>query len=324
MKKLTLMAALLVLVASFAMAEDPKIGLEFVQRMDADFVDGAIVDSVISDYDAVYSRTEIKAKAGFKFGAVSLTPWVKDRLESRFNPGNLEGSDVDNDTTTAANEFLGKIRFRNRLYLGVDTSYKVMDALNIGLNLEYRVASDLRTDKTGTALPEYRFTPALVVSGEVSGFYYSVLQGVPFYFDTSIGDYDNDDDDLFMELEGTYNLGYGMKVGETKIKFDLTDDLVITFPEFDEMDDADPVTSNALNFKIHVSVGDLTPNVGFVWVMKHDGEDIIDSIMGASMGASFKKDNWSLGFNYMVGVNGAEDRDGEVESSLSTSIKFKL
>lgn len=333
MKKLTLMAALLVLVASFAMAQDaatPKVGIEFLQRMDGNFIDGAISSNEFSGgTDGAYSRTEIKAKAAFKFGSFSLTPWIKDRLEGRYNPGDLEG--VDPET-----EKLGKIRIRNRFYAGLDNSYTISEALTIGVNLEWRVANDLRTDKSfdatadEAALPEYRFNPALTVSGKISGFYYSLTQGVPFYFDTSVGDWDNDEDNLKMELEGAYNLGYETTVGAVKLVFDLCDELIITMPENEVAGDEVPEIFNYFDLKAKFGLGAFTPALGFRWVMVSkpdtDPEEsvITDQVFGGTIGAAFKKDNWSLGVTYGFGVNTAEDRDSRVESYVTTALKVKF
>lgn len=305
-------------VAEEAKAVGPKLGIEFNQRMDAEFVDGVSAQSTTYGTDAVYSRSEIKASAAYTLGdGLTLTPWVKDRFEGRYNPGNL---DADPEI-----EKLGKLRERNRLYLGFDFGWKASDLAQLGFGFEYRLASDLRSDKTGTALPENRITPTVSFKGKAGALSYGIAQSIPFYLDATTGDYDNSSDDLVMELDGTYSLGYSIKLSDAmKLSLGLSDNLIMTMPAASVADTVQPVILNYLSLKACLASGDFAPFVAFFMNSNLDNAgDLANNVMGPGLGASFTKGTLSLSFNYDIGFNMAEGLDARREDHLSVAVKIK-
>lgn len=327
-KRLMLVVALGAILLTQAMAEGPKVGLEFKQQMDTSGKDGSVSSVGIGTHskDAVYSKTEIKAKVELlNMGIYTMTPWVKDRLEFRLNSGTLPGASEETK--------LGKIRARNRVYLGINNEIAVADFLTILVNAEVRIASDLRTSKTvgsGTDVDvplELRIAPILGAEGKIEAFSYSVVQMFNYYTDQD-GDSSKKSD--FFELEGAYGVAYKLNLLEdVSLKLSADDALIVTFNDADNnSSESVALIINEAFVKATLGYGGFTPFVG-LWLYNEDNDfKTVDNDVngvGFTCGLGFKKENWSLGFSYKGAIDvNAKKTDEKWENTASMALKMKM
>lgn len=297
--------------------DGPKVGVEFVQRMDAEYVDDYATASGTYGTDTLYSRTEIKGSAAFALAeGFTLSASAKDRLEVRLNPGNLEGVD-------AGVEKLGKIRDRNRLYLNLDAAIALDKAFNLGLGAEYRLATDLRTDKEGAVVPENRIAPSLTLSGKIDLFSYSLVNSFAMYLDSDAA---NLVDDFYSEFEGTYGVGLTLKLDDkASLKLDLGDYLDLVLPTSANATAGALATSlNSLTFKASLVAGDLVPMLGFLLNSSTDSAGVVtNQVVGGTCGLEFKKGNMTFSVGGDLGVNTAAGKNNALESHITAQVKIK-
>lgn len=319
-KKIISILTLSALVAGFAMAEDtagPKVSAEFVQRMDTEMVDDAVTATSTFGTDAVYSRTEIKGSAAWTLSdLIGLTFSAKDRFELRLNPGNLESVDL-------GIEYLGKIRGRNRVYLNLDGSFAFDKAFKLVAGLEFRQASDLRTDKEGTVYPELRVAPALTASGKIDILSYSTSNVLDLYLDTT----DNGTDDVYAEYEGTHAVELGLKIDDaTTAKIALSDYIDMVFPKSAAASAGDVATIlNMLALKATLATKEFSPSAGLIMntVLDNSGT-LTDNVVGGTCSFEFKKDAITFSVGGEMGVNVADGRDNRLETHLTSQVKIKF
>ncbi|MCD1654078.1 hypothetical protein K7J14_05110 [Treponema zuelzerae] len=305
-KTATVFIAVLAIAGALSAQEAPKVGVEFSQRMDSEFVDYDVAKTSMGN-DAVYSRTEIKASAEIKLADnMSLTTSVKDRLEGRFNPK----SDASG------------MRERNRLYLNADLGMKASDLANLGFGLEYRLESDVKGGTASPVLPANRITPTFSVKGKAGDVSYGIAQSVPLYLDATPTD---DANDLVVEFDGVYSAGYGMKLSETaKLSFAFNTNLIVTLPKEDAPSSDKATILNYGTLTATLGLGDFSPFLGaFMNTSVDKAGDTAANIVGATFGAAFASGKTSLSFAYNKGYNTAEGMDNRSEDTLSVAVKIK-
>jgi hypothetical protein len=318
LKKVVFTTALLVAGLAMVAAQDagsksaaPKVGVELIQRLDAEFVNDRPQQATTFGQDAVYSRTEVRGHATFDLGSdSSLVLGVKDRFEIRPNP--------------SATNALGSERFRNRLYLHGDMSIAIDKAFNLGLGVEYRLASDLRSGRDGTTganpiAPEYRVAPNLKITGKIDDLSYSIGNMFNMYLDFTGG---NNVDDFYFEYEGVHSLGYKIKLEGATLGFTVSDDITVTMPKSAAATAGDlPVIWNSLAFKVDLAMGDFNPVVGFFMNSNVNRAGVlVDDVVGASAGVSFKKGSWTLAFIADYGYNMLKE---QTESRVSAAVRIR-
>ncbi len=308
-KKITTLIIALVALTGAVIAQEatpPKVSVELVQRMDTELNEGFIGSNELSDTDPFGTRTEVKGSVAFALGSgVTVAPYIKDRYEAKLSP-----------LTTPAG-FLD--RNRNRLYLGVDSNFAFDKALNLGINLEYRLASDIRDSAATTARPEHRFMPSVIVKGAISEFYYNINQGIPVILDFD----GNTTDSSSVSLDGVYNAGLNFKLSDKEsLKLDINNLLVVTNKSVALLGVVNDILNN-FYFKVAFSTNGFTPALGFVYVSRTDANSAVtEDVAGGTLGLDFAKDNWSLGTNFQLGVNAARASRTEFQASVIFKIKI--
>ncbi len=115
---------------------------------------------------------------------------------------NYVSSAIAGDPDTVA------FRGRNRVYLGLTSSFAVPNIMDIAFDLEYRIANDLRPNNVATAANnvENRFSPAIILGGGYDfGFYWSLYQQFSMYLNAR-----NSTPLEGWEFTGEYTLGYNL------------------------------------------------------------------------------------------------------------------
>lgn len=311
-----IVAATLSLVAGLSAQTAPAPGIEFLQRVDTEYVDYSGAAASTFGTDTLYSRSELKGSVVLDLGGgLTLTPSFKDRLEVRLNPSNTD-ADV-------ALEKLGTIRDRNRLYMNLDAGLSLGAAFNMVIGMEGRLETDLRTDKDGTVLAGWRLTPTLGLNGKIDIFYYSLSQALPYYLDSTST---NNKDDSYLELEGTYTFGLAPKLDDLNgLKLDLTNYLLVTMPAPSAATTVQAVIADTLTFRVSLLAdGGWTPSVGFIFNNNVNNAGVTtDSVVGGCVGLGIKKGSWAIDVNGDLGINTAAGRNDRLEGHVSVILKIK-
>ncbi|OHD19729.1 MAG: hypothetical protein A2086_08260 [Spirochaetes bacterium GWD1_27_9] len=186
-----------------------KFGLEFNSRLAAEFMDGQPKTNDIKDGD-LYFRNQLKLSLGFDLLKIkdqkgkedvwfNMTPWIADRFDIKF------------ESLTSAQS---TIKPRNRFYFGLDNTIKIPKIMDIGINFEYRIASDLRKKDPSKPAPyeavELRFSPKLSLSGKYDfGLSFRLITLFSLYFYPDYSGYNNNKIFKFFEIEAeSYKLAF--------------------------------------------------------------------------------------------------------------------
>ncbi len=207
-----------------------KFGLEFSQRFDAEAFDNLTRAAVRENYIRtaegadLYLRNELKLSLGFELGKLkdnngkeftfyTLTPWVKDRFDIRMN-------DVYDVTRipTALNPSKFQFIPRNRFYVGLDNTFKIPEAINIGLNFEARIGYDDAQKISGTVdhpdanyapYVDVKLSPMIDLSGSYKfGFSWRLYQSFNIYLYPVMERESLNEVYNSLEFEGIYRLAY--------------------------------------------------------------------------------------------------------------------
>ena len=325
-KKIVSASLIALFLVVFVSAQDaskpagPKLGFALTQLVGAETYNGFTATSKIygDTGNADYSRTNFKLSVDFDLGSgIKLSPWLQDRFEVKVDP-----SVTPTASASGVNE-----NIRNRFYAGLNTTFAFDKAFNLGINLEYRNANYLKSSTVGAVLPESRFTPYLAFTGKIEGLYYNLTTDLPIYFDLSGT---NNLDDMAMELEGTYNLGYGFALdATTTLKLDLNYyfdyvNLAHTYSASNKVAIKNGFGSE-FRPKIILAAGDLAPFVGFLWSNTWNENDVFtNSIMGATFGADVKLGaNASFNVTADVGVDTYPTTTSPIVTAVLASIVIK-
>jgi hypothetical protein len=326
-KTIILLAVVAMMIAVVGLnAEDEvkfpgKIGIEFKQQMDFTTEDGLATGGALGEGDAVYSRTEMKAKVGFKLanGVYTITPWIKERLELRMN--------LADDNTLDTIDTV-KFRGRNRLYMGVNNTIAIDGIVDIGINLEARFANDLKPGKfnRGRAY-EFRLSPVLALSGEYDfGLSWALEQYFNFYLDPSVT---GDDVLAAFELDGVYGAGFEFfqyfAPKNFSGSFGIEDALTIIMnPSFSTIDTIYTTVENELVAGFSFGQGGLSEFIGlYLYTPEQNPADIQSTYLGFQLGVGFKKEMFSFSCSY-TGAADVQSSNPQLESNVSTAVKIKL
>lgn len=307
----SLIALFLVVSAIAQDAAGPKLSYALTQLIGAETYAGYVAASKIygDTGNANYSRTNFKASADFDLGSgIKLSPWIQERFEVKGDAPNSEN-------------------IRNRFYAGLNTTIALDKAFNIGLNLEFRTANYIKSSGTGAVLPESRFTPYLSLYGKIEGLYYNLTTDLPIYFDLNGS---NGLDDSALELEGSYNLGYGITLdSDTTLKIDLNYyfdwvNLGHTYNSGNKVAVKNGVGSE-FRPKLILATGTISPFIGFLMSNSWNENDMFtNSIIGASFGTDVKLSaNASFNLTADVGVDTYPSTDSNLVTAVIGSIVIK-
>lgn len=266
--------------AAAVAAPMPKISYVLTQMIGSETNNGLSAKSCIigATGNAQYSRTNFKAQVEFALNkSIKIAPWVQERFEAKIDPA----------SSTAATSLTGD-NFRNRFYAGVNSSFAFDKAFNLALNLEYRNASAITSKTAGvtTILPEHRFTPYLTASGKVDALYYSLATDLPVYIDMTADGHDG----TALELEGTYNAGYGLVLDPaTTVKLEMNYYFDIPNVCYSTTTSVTHAVYSEMRPKVILVAGDLSPFVGFLKSTTLNTVDVTtNDILGATFGADVK------------------------------------
>lgn len=291
-----------------------KPGIELKQRIDFHVLEGNIQKTQIGRYqDAIYERTEFKAKFDIIIDDLTITPWVKERLGGRFN---FRDDDPVGDTEDTVN-----IRFRNRFYTGLSIGYD-FDDIAICLNNEFRFESDLKAGKSRQNL-DFRYAPVLSIQGDHElGLWWKITQYFAFHFDPKLF--------TMYDLDGAYELGYTFW-NKKGAKGTILSAAIFSQYEMRWRSDAEGEKTRLENEffgGFELEIGSVKPFVGY-WMWSYDEMEGVerksDKLHGLKAGLAVQKDKISFGLNYKGGVNLNEvDESKGWQSAVSTSIKIKF
>lgn len=339
MKKYVLLAAAIAtLCATVAIAEDqpapaapapvlPKGSYSLTQWMDVESVNGGINGADFTTNAPIDESTQIKGNVAFDLGGgLRLNTYMIDRLQDKFNTGDLYSKLYSNGEVTAAasptlsyKEYLGSIGIRNRFSAGLGITVPVTSTLSVGGDFVYRNAFYLKTGTSftndGTTLPtcEQRLAPTVCVNGSIGSLYINAWQGLYYYLDPTTGNsgsanaasgttggVDNTQDNSFWETEGFHVIGYSIPLSDyVTLKFQV-DNYLDIYNMF--------INKYALScggrayysftenpdLRAIVSVGDIAPFIGPFWTWNSydqtgnfaEGSNVVGAIFGSDINVS--------------------------------------
>jgi hypothetical protein len=329
-------------IASLTWADEAAVpalkpSISLTQKVEGDTNNFIIASAPLyTANDAVYTQTNLKGQVDYVLGAVKLSPYLQERIEGRYNPGDLEAADASAINYSGGNnkESLGSLRIRNRFYGGLNASMSVVPAFNVSVGLEQRLAADIRTDKTQTAYPSYleaRLNPTIGLNGKIGAFSYDLNQGLPIYFDTT----NSNGGSPTFELEGTYKAGAAIALDKLNtLKFQVSEYLDIV-----NLAQANTVFYTlkpwALGSELRPTVtfvsGDVAPFVGFVWSQTNVGTKANGALVlptapsanfvGGSVGLDLKAGNMSFNLSSDLGVDTANSNHFGSITAATITIK---
>ena len=297
-------------IVSGVSAEIPKVGIEMCQHLAAGWSDKQMSATAYDrGNDSLYSRTEIKASVPFTFGNFTITPWIRERLEMKLNTGG------------SSNASLFDQRWRNRLFLGWDNTWKIIDPLSVLFNFEFMITSDLRSSWIGEGylVSQMRFSPLLGLAGNIGGLSYKLTE----YFHIYAKDYKPalaDAEKIRTEWEGLYNVSYILKFEKISIIFNLCDNLGF---EMGIAGEGDERMYNILSAQVSLKIGDIAPYAGFTSDLCYDMDagSMNDNIIGLKTGICLTKEKVTFGIDYRIGK---ELESETIQSYATTNLKIKF
>jgi hypothetical protein len=151
--------------------------------------------------DAVFSRTSAKGTIALPFGDLyNLSFWIRDDVDNRLNP--VSKVDPD-DATEEYPEDPINWRFRNRFYVGINNMFSIKDIMNVGLNFDFRVESDMKATRTNFNTT-MRLNPQLYLGGKYDfGLSWSAVHFFGMHMDKDL----STAIDIF-DFEAFYNVTY--------------------------------------------------------------------------------------------------------------------
>lgn len=190
-----------------------KLGLQFTTRADADYQESNPKDKGADFKDAaMYFRNQVKFTMGLDlvklkddkgkdYTLYTMTPWLSDRFDLKFNPT----YEVTSDSFVLP---------RNRFYAGLDNTINIPNIIKIGIDFEFRLASDLRKQVNPfgpNEAVEIKFAPKLNLSG-------SYDFGLSWKLNTTFSSY------FFPNMNGDYKGAFKMfeiEADTYKLAFDF-------------------------------------------------------------------------------------------------------
>ena len=325
MKKILFILTILVFCISQFFADENtevkfpgKIGLEFLQRVDYQSDEGFSEGGMGTDNgDALYTRTELKAQIAFPISIYTITPSIKDRFEMRLN---FRDEDATEDKVDTVN-----FRGRNRLYFGLGNTIAIKDVININLDFEFRIESDLKPEKNVNPL-SLRFSPVFGLGGKYNfGLSWSIVE----YFELSFDPTARAKDALnTIGFEGFYNLQFEFfhffAPKDIKGSFMVDNWMLVELKNWKKETAA--TINNDLFIGFTFDIFKVTPMIGyFMWFTgnKIAPKVDIDTNVGLKVGIGFSKDWFSFSLAYIGGLN-VEVDDPTWKSDVATAVKFKL
>lgn len=337
-----------------------KLGIEFGQTFQLGNT-GDVISKTAKSEDAIYSKTEFKAKVDFKISNIySVTPWVKNRVEVYGAPGFAlsAGSLVSDSAMT-------KVRFRDRFDFGFDNTIIAKDRIKVVLTPVFRLDSDFTKnvgDKVDSEKRKYGAAVGLIFMPVVTlGYHYSMGLSWEiintFYFEFYPVMQQVSGNSVFERFgyEGKYTLAFdilkAMKVKDYGLSIFASDLFYIRFYSENYRSDAivngknvrqaGDVDKNEFATGVSGKFYGVTLKANYYQKLKGNVYENCDAGInqwnGFQLTGEIAKSGWTFGVQYTgdiqtwkaasgtEGSRAVQDRDGvKWENTVEAYLKFKL
>ncbi len=291
----------------------PDVNFSFLTIVEVQSTDGKLNAAPVSSYgDMTFIQNKAKLSVSLPVADnITITPWIAERFDTRLN---YVSSAIAGDPDTVA------FRGRNRVYLGLTSSFAVPNIMDIAFDLEYRIANDLRPNNVATAANnvENRFSPAIILGGGYDfGFYWSLYQQFSMYLNAR-----NSTPLEGWEFTGEYTLGYNLlnevdSVDNSKYGLNIfAYDLLIS-----NVDSNGTYAYNEFSAGFKGKVGDFTPQLAGTFLVNSYVGPLSTIYAGIKSGFNYSYKMLNFGMTYI----GAKDTNsGSWNSYGSVVISFSL
>lgn len=298
----------------------PRLG--FYQRLEYNTRNLEVEGNGINWYEIpIYLRSNFKGSVTISKDDFSFTPYLQERFEMFLGTDSTPVTNADGDDIYQVN-----FRGRNRFYAGFVTKYSIKGIMDVGLNIEFRFANDVKNSTSDTLNAEFRFGPTVQLCGKYDfGLAWNASQLFGFYFnkDTMLTDAPLQT----MYYEGFYDISYEF-LHHVK---DLKDQMAWIFTDYgfgySNTDyygaSGDYSFMSDFGLGIKYSTKGITPMLAMHLWSDTDDLQVIKNGMGFRAGLNFKKGRYQFGVTY-IGAKDINTTDFVWGSRVNTKFSISI